>query len=60
MPVPIRPATVRKSAPRKTRRGAKVPVVPPQETPKPMPDDAFACFTQWASEIDRAGYADLL
>lgn len=22
-------------------------------------DDPFACFTEWASEADRAGYADL-
>lgn len=22
-------------------------------------NDSFACFTEWASEADRAGYADL-
>ena len=25
----------------------------------PAGDDPFACFTEWASEADRKGYADL-
>jgi antitoxin PrlF len=25
----------------------------------PEGDDPFACFTEWASEADRKGYADL-
>ena len=59
MPAPNRVAPIRSAARRKARRSAKVPVMRPQETPTPAPDDAFACFTEWASEIDRAGYADL-
>ncbi|MDP2329223.1 MAG: hypothetical protein Q8M19_00815 [Reyranella sp.] len=64
MPAPVRAGAARPPARRKARRGAEAQATPPEETreapgPVPGPDDAFACFTEWASEADRAGYADL-
>lgn len=62
MPAPVRVRPVRPPARRKARRGAEAQGAPPKETreaPGAVPDDAFACFTEWASEADRAGYADL-
>ena len=62
MPAPVRAGAARPPARRMTRRDVEAQAAPPKETreaPGAVPDDAFACFTEWASEADRAGYADL-